>query len=83
MVISKRRRIILESKAAGNPEYGSNNPTVIFEYISHPNLPAVLVFQARVLADGGGINLMFESIITGKLSDEIPFFFIVFEMTNQ
>lgn len=56
MVISKRRRIILESKAAGNPEYGSNNPTVIFEYISHPNLLVVLVFQPRVLADGGRID---------------------------
>lgn len=56
MVISKRRRIILESKAAGNPEYGSNNPTVIFEYISHPNLLVVLVFQPSILADGGRID---------------------------
>ena len=58
MVISKRRRIILESKAAGNPEYGSNNPTVIFEYISHPNLLVVLVFQPSILADGSGINFI-------------------------
>ena len=57
MVISKRHRIILKSEAAGNPEYGSGNPTVVFEYITLPNLLAVLVSQTRVLADGGGIDL--------------------------
>ena len=54
MIIPKRHRIILKSKAAGNPEYRSNNSTVIFEYVTLPNLLAVLVFQTRVLADGFG-----------------------------
>lgn len=56
MVIPKRHRIILNSEAAGNPEDRSNNSTVVFEYITLPNLLAVLVFQPRILADGGGIN---------------------------
>lgn len=57
MVIPKRHRIILKSKAAGNSEDGSNNSTtVFFEYIPFPNLLAVLVFQTSVLADGGRIN---------------------------
>ena len=64
MVIPKRHRIGLKSKAAGNPEYGSNNPTVIFEYISHPNLLVVLVFQPRVLTDGIFIDRHDMAILT-------------------
>lgn len=53
MVIPKRQRIILKSKTAGNSEYGSNSSVIVVsEYISLPNLLAVLVFQTRVLADG-------------------------------
>lgn len=57
MVIPKRHRIILKSKAAGNSEDGSNNSTtVFFEYIPFPNLLAILVFQSGILADGGGVD---------------------------
>ena len=51
MVISKRHRIILKSEAAGNPEDRSNNSTVIFEYVSLPNVFSVLVFEFGKLPD--------------------------------
>ena len=58
MVIPKRHRIILKSKAAGNPEYGPNNSAIIFfEYTPFPNHLSGSVFQSGVLADGGGINI--------------------------
>lgn len=59
MVIPKRHRIILKSKATGNSEdRPQNSATIFFEYIPFPNIPAALVFQPRVLADGGGIDLI-------------------------
>ena len=65
MVIPKRHRIILKSKAAGNSEDGSNNSTtVFFEYISFPNLLAILVFQSGVLADSIFIDRHDMAILT-------------------
>ena len=63
MVIPKRHRIILKSKTAGNSKDRPHNSTAIFfEYIPLPYIIAVLVFQPRVLADGGGIDLFFGAI---------------------
>lgn len=70
MVIPKRQRIILKSKTAGNSEYGSNSSVIVVsEYISLPNLLAVLVFHPRVLADGVGINLVPLLVVIHKLND--------------
>lgn len=74
MIVPKRRRIFLKSKAAGNPEDGAHNSMiVVFEYIPLPNLLAVLVFQTRILADGGGINFMDAAGIIHDLNTAIAF----------
>lgn len=57
MVIAECHRIILKSESAGNSEDGSHNSAIIFfEYIPFPKALAILVFQTRVLADGGWID---------------------------
>ena len=42
----------------GKPPIPAIRFIIPFYYIPFVNLPAVLVFQPRVLADGGGINLI-------------------------
>lgn len=72
MVIAERYGIILKSETAGNSEdRPHNSSTVFFEYISLPNIRAVLVFQPRVLADGGRIDLVLLGNF-GKVFPTVP-----------
>ena len=70
MVIAECHRIILKSESAGNSEDGSHNSAIIFfEYIPFPKALAILVFQPRVLTDGGRIDLVFVNTFRRRIGE--------------
>lgn len=57
MIVPKRYRVRLESKAPGNSEDGSDIPqNIIFKDVTLPNVITVLILKAQIAANRSRIN---------------------------